>query len=131
MFGSLIGIDDALDDNETGAREYIWPNRMAVIQERWRSQNSYGIKVLSDPAGVFTGGWFECADVCWALKYSQHLAVTYQGWIVEWRGTFQHRCEPRRGLIYRRAIYEIDADGELLLDEHGKPTLIWGKESKK
>ena len=82
--------------------------------------------MLEDPHGLYTSAArFEVDSICWALRQKTVRSV-YDGLIIEWRGTKQYRCQPRRGMIYQGIIYEVDNDNALVLDaQGGEPVVIW------
>jgi len=123
--GSIIGIDWALDDNEAGSGNALYPNFMARVRAEEANRATYGIRVLEDPHGLYTSAArFEVDSICWALRQKTVRSV-YDGLIIEWRGTKQYRCPPRRGMIYHGVIYEVDNDNALVLDAQGEPVVIW------
>ena len=123
--GSIIGTDWVLDDNEAGSGNALYPNFMARVRAEEANRATYGIRVLHDPHGLYTSAArFEVDSICWALRQKTVRSV-YDGLIIEWRGTKQYRCEPRRGLIYHGVIYEVDNGNALVLDAQGEPVVIW------
>lgn len=123
--GSLIGTDWALDDNEAGSGNALYPDFMARVRAEEANRATYGIRVLHDPHGLYTSAArFEVDSICWALRQKTIRGV-YDGLIIEWRGTKQYRCEPRRGLIYQGVVYEVDNGNALVLDAQGEPVVIW------
>mgnify|MGYP001033087343 FL=1 len=123
--GSLVGSDWALDDNEAGSGNALYPNFMARVRAEEANRATYGIRVLEDPHGLYTSAArFEVDSICWALRQKTVRSV-YDGLIIEWRGTKQYRCPPRRGLIYQGVIYEVDNGNALVLDAQGEPVVIW------
>lgn len=123
--GSIIGTDWALDDNEAGSGNALYPDFMARVRAEEANRATYGIRVLHDPHGLYTSAArFEVDSICWALKRRETQSI-YNGWVIEWCGTKQYRCEPRRGLIYQGVIYEVDNGNALVLDAQGEPVVIW------
>ena len=66
--GSLVGSDWALDDNEAGSGNALYPNFMARVRAEEANRATYGIRVLEDPHGLYTSAarlrWIRFAGRC-------------------------------------------------------------------
>jgi len=81
--GSLIGTDWALDDNEAGSGNALYPDFMARVRAEEANRATYGIRVLHDPHGLYTSAArFEVDSICgdgYAERYRGMVDVITAG----------------------------------------------------
>lgn len=117
--GSRIG-----HDGSGGGDDSAYASRSSICMYDTRRD---GFVVLHDPRSIFTNCRFDASVL--ASVHNMHVDTTWlEGCWLKLHGSICD-SEPdigtRYALFYRRVLYETDANGDLLEDEHGKPKVLF------
>ena len=117
--GSRIG-----HDGSGGGDDSAYASRSSICMYDTRRD---GFVVLHDPRSIFTNCRFDTSALTDARN--AHIDTAWlEGCWLEWRGSVykpEPDVETRYALFYHGALYETDANGDLLEDERGKPRVLF------